>query len=128
MTKNERLELNQLSKEVYSTSSKWQKMINKGEIAPQVEKMDDGTERTYMGISYYSVEEIKKTMLELKAEQEADEEKELKLQQEEEARKQAAKIKTLAGETLEELVLQNQKDFEEPKEEVLKTILDTIEQ
>lgn len=114
MTKNERLELNQLSKEVYGTTSKWQKMINKGEIAPQVEKMDDGTERTYMGISYYSVEEIKKTMLELKAEQEADEEKELKLQQEEEARKQAIKITAQAG--------------GEPKEEVLKTILDTIEQ
>lgn len=123
MTKNERLELNSLSKLVYNSSSKWQKMVTKGEVAPQVEKLEDGTERSYKGISYYSVPEIKKIMLELKAEQEADTEKELKEAQENEARKQADQIKKMAGEEN----IETQEKAQEIKSDIVKEILETVE-
>lgn len=79
MKKDDRLILNDLSKKVYGSMSKWQKMVNKGQVGPKTEKLEDGTERKFKGIVYYSVDEIKKMMedlwkeeLELKAEQEKE--------------------------------------------------------
>lgn len=65
MTKNERVYLNNLSKLLYGSSTRWTKMVNKGEIAELTEKLEDGTERKYKGVSRYTVEEVKKTMEEL---------------------------------------------------------------
>jgi len=115
MTKNERLELCELSLKVYGKPYQWQKMVNKGEIAPQVEKMEDGTDRKYVGISYYSIEEIKKIMQELLAE---EDELKLKEAQENEAKAQAAKIKEMAGETKEEV--------KETGQYVVKEIIETV--
>jgi hypothetical protein len=125
MTKNERLELNQLSKEVYGSTSKWQKMVNKGERVPQVEKMEDGTDRKYMGMSYYSVEEIKKTMLELKAEQDADEDNKLKEEQEKALNEMVSESEKL------DLYEQDEKEIklaiqEETKHDTIKEILETV--
>lgn len=117
MTKNERLELNELSLKVYGKSSQWKKMVEKGEKVPKVKTDED--KLPCFEISRYSVEEIKTTMKELLSEQNADEEKELKLALEEEAKNQAAKIKKMAGETEEKV--------EEDKQDVIKEILETVE-
>lgn len=134
MTKNERLELNELSLKVYGKSSQWRKMVEKGEKVPKVKTDED--KLPCFEISRYSVEEIKTTMEELfKEEQEKalnemtsesekfglyeQEEKEIKLALEEEAKNQAAKIKKMAGETEEKV--------EEYKQDVIKEILETVE-
>lgn len=71
MKREERLQLNNLSKLLYGTSSKWQKMVNRGEVADLTETLEDGTVRKYRGISRYTVEEVKDLMAELwKEEQE----------------------------------------------------------
>lgn len=69
MKRDERIYLNDLSKKVYGTSSKWQKLINKGEVAKQKETLEDGTEREYLGISKWNLEDLKKTMEEIWAEE-----------------------------------------------------------
>lgn len=116
MTKNERLELNKLSKQAYGTSSKWQKMVTKGERGPCTEKLDDGTERTYQGIVRYSIEEVNKIMEEL-----IKEEAELKAAQEKEALEE--KKKREAQKEVKEV----EEKTEEAKQDVVKEILETVE-
>lgn len=71
MKRDERLQLNNLSKLLYGSSSKWQKMINKGEVTTLKRTLEDGTEEKYQGYSYYTADEIKITMQDLwKEEQE----------------------------------------------------------
>jgi hypothetical protein len=103
MTKDERLKLNELSKKCYGSSSKWMKMVSKGERGPQVEVLEDGTERSYQGIVYYTEEEIGKMMEEL-----IKEEEELRAAQEKEA-------------------LEEKQKREESKQDVIKEILETVE-
>jgi len=110
MTKNERLELNELSKKVYGSANKWSKMVNKGERGALVEKLEDGTERTYQGIVYYKVEEIKSLMEDL-----WKEEQELKAKQEAEAENEANKKDQEVS-----------KEVEETKPDVVKEILETV--
>lgn len=124
MTKNERLELNRLSKLAYNSSSKWQKLVNKGEKGPQVEKMDDGTERKYTGIVYYSVEEIKKIMLELESE---ESEAKIKEELENEAQTQAAKIKEMAGSETPEVKEETKENRIVAGKDTVKEILETVE-
>lgn len=65
ITREERLYLNDLSLKVFGTASKWYKMINNGEVAKLTRKLEDGTEERYNGISYYTIDEIKKNMEEI---------------------------------------------------------------
>lgn len=65
MTKIERLQLNNLSKLVYGKSSRWQKMVENGELSD----LTDENGRKYRGFTRYSVEEIKKIMEEIWAEE-----------------------------------------------------------
>lgn len=62
MTKNERVQLNNLSKLVYGSSSKWQKMIEKDELSNLKRTLEDGTEESYRGYKTYSLEEVKTKM------------------------------------------------------------------
>lgn len=62
MTKNDRLKLNSLSKLVYGTNSKWQKLLQKGEIALQEEILEDQTIRKYKGYKRPTLEELTQKM------------------------------------------------------------------
>ncbi len=59
MTKNERLELNALSIKIFGRSSVWQKFMARGELTNLTRKLDDGTEESYRGYKYPTLEEIK---------------------------------------------------------------------
>lgn len=128
MTRIERLELNRLSKVVYGKTSVWQKMLKNGEVGPQIEKMEDGTERKYKGITYSTLDQIKTTMQELEVE-----ELELKANQEKEALEQAKKNQenfiSENFELMEEMAIKNQQDFgvDENIKDVIKEILETVE-
>lgn len=119
LTKDERLKLNELSKSVYGSSSKWYKMVTKGEPGPLTRTLEDGTEEKYKGIVYSTVEEVTKIMQEL-----LNEEEELKAKEEleNEAKNQAAKIKEMAAG-------ENSEVEEKTKEagQTIKEILETIE-
>lgn len=69
MKREERIQLENLSKLVYGSKNHYKKMIEKGEIADLSEKLEDGTERKYRGVSRYSLEEVKKIMQEIWAEE-----------------------------------------------------------
>lgn len=86
MKKNERLYLEDLSKKLYGSKSKYLKMITKGEKAPMEEILEDGTSRVYTGIHYSTLGEVKTLMEEL-----VKEEDELRIKQEVEALEQKAK-------------------------------------
>lgn len=78
MKKDERKQLDSLSKILYGSSSRWHKMVNKGEIAPLKETLEDGTERQYKGISYMTETQVQNLMEELwKEEQETQAKKEV---------------------------------------------------
>lgn len=59
MTKNERLELNALSKKVFGTSSKWQKVMRYGEKVPTKIKFKSGKEIDGFTYAYPTVEQIR---------------------------------------------------------------------
>jgi hypothetical protein len=89
ISKKERLELNALSKEVFGSSSRWQKLIDKGysdvvteektETVPPEKEGDEPTTKTVevpvtigknayrLNKKYYTVESVKQFMLENKA-------------------------------------------------------------
>lgn len=74
MKKDERMYLNELSKKCYGKSSKWQKMVNKGELIPAMSKNKKGEDVKVRVISKYTIEEVKSIMEDLvKEEQEAKE-------------------------------------------------------
>lgn len=86
ITKDERLYLNDLSKKLFGSSSKWYKNMLSGEIADISEKLDDGTDRKYKGIKYFTLDEVKKLMEDLwkeELETKAKEAEELAKKQEE---------------------------------------------
>lgn len=65
ITKDERLYLNDLSQKLFGSSSKWYKNMLKGEVADMTEKLEDGTERKYKGIKYFTIDEVKKLLEDL---------------------------------------------------------------
>lgn len=77
MTRNERLYLNNLSKTLFGTFSKWQKLIEDGEVKQLIETMEDGTTRSYRGISRYTIDEVKKIMEDLHNEEQERKAKEI---------------------------------------------------
>jgi hypothetical protein len=85
MKKDERLYLEDLSKKLYGSKSKYLKMVTKGEKAPMEEILEDGTSRKYIGIHYQTLEQVKDLMEEL-----MKEEDELRAKQEAEALEQKA--------------------------------------
>lgn len=70
MKKDERLILNELSQKVWGKSSTWQKFFNNGEPSEMTEILEDGTERKYKGIKYFSLDEVKERMATLLKEKE----------------------------------------------------------
>lgn len=120
MTKDERLALNQLSTKVYGKPSVWQKMITKGELGTLTRTLDDGTEQSYKGIVYSTIEEITKIMQELLEE---DEDLKAKEELETAAKNQAAEIKKMAGEENPEA----KEEIKETQSDTIKEILETIE-
>lgn len=65
MTKQERIQLNSLSKLLYKSSSKWNTLVNKGKVSDMEEILEDGTVRKYRSIKYPTVEEVKVEMQKL---------------------------------------------------------------
>lgn len=149
MKRNERLELNRLSKLVYNSSSKWQKMTCKGEKVPKVKTDPEDKSPDCFVISRHSEEEIGPMMEDL-----WKEEQELKAAQEKEAEEQKTKfvgeefakqVKALIHEDLEKMMTDNLNNFgnyknesekenqeasqevEETKPDVVKEILETVE-
>lgn len=96
MTRNERLALNELSRQTYGKSSHWEKMLKNGEIKTLTRTLDDGTEEKYKGIHYPTVEEVFNTIKDLKESQEKEAEQKAREELEAEAKKQAAEIKKVA--------------------------------
>jgi hypothetical protein len=62
MKREERKQLDALSKLLTGKSSQWQKAMRQGHRAPMEEKMDDGTIRKYIGIKYPTLAEVKEEM------------------------------------------------------------------
>lgn len=108
MTKDERLRLQFLSKELYGTSSKYLKMVRNGEKVPKSEL------KTYE-IKRYTEKEIGPFMEEL-----YKEEMELKASQEAEALEQKRKRE-------EEKAEEASQETEEARPDVVKEILETVE-
>lgn len=120
ISKKERLELNALSTEVFGTSSRWQKFVDKGykemvtedkiEIVPPAKEGDEPTTKTVQvpvltefgskrfGIKRYTVESIKEFMLKLK--KQMDDIRAL-IQKQQEERKAAEEAKNKVVQTLE---------------------------
>ena len=65
MTKQERTQLNSLSKLLFKSSSKWNTLVNKGKVSDMEEILEDGSVRKYRGIKYPTVEEVKVEMQKL---------------------------------------------------------------
>lgn len=121
MKRQEREYLNQLSKKLYGSSSKWQRMVNKGEKAPMEEIMEDGTSRKYTGIHYQTLEEVKSLM-----EQLSKEEDELQAKQELENKENEAAKKELEAEAEKQKAMIKEKTGEvhDPVKDVLETVGD----
>lgn len=102
MTREERKQLDALSKLLTGKSSRWKKAMEQGIVSQMEEKLEDGTIRKYKGIKYPTVEEVKKQM------NDALEEKLAK--EKEEQKKKAEKA-------LNEIVAESQKLglYDEPK-------------
>lgn len=79
LTQQEKQELNTLSKKVFGTTSKWEKLVNKGDPEPHTRQREvmlpDGrgglktkvfTDTKYV-LKHYTVEEVKKLMLDVLA-------------------------------------------------------------
>lgn len=65
MKRDERIQLENLSKLVYGSKGKYKKMVEKGEVTDLQETLEDGTVRTYKGIHRFSFKEIKEIMQEI---------------------------------------------------------------
>lgn len=87
ITRKERLYMNELSKNLYGTSSKWQKLLEKGEVATLTRKLEDGTEEKYKTIVRQTYEELKATLEEL-----WKEEQETKAKEEAEKKSEDARV------------------------------------
>jgi len=72
MTKNERIQLENLSKLTLGSKNKYKKLIEKGELSILQRTLEDGTEESYKGYKTYSLEEIKTKMETLWKEKEAN--------------------------------------------------------
>ena len=70
MKKTERLELNELCRKIFGRSSVWQKFMKTGEVSDLTRTLDDGTEESYRGYKYPTLEEVKTRLNELLKEQE----------------------------------------------------------
>jgi len=70
MKKEERLILNELSTKIWGKSSVWQKFLKNGEHSDMTRTLEDGTEQTYRGIKYFSLDEVKERMATLLKEKE----------------------------------------------------------
>lgn len=62
MTKNERIQLENLSKLTFGSKTKYKKLVEKGELATLKRTLEDGTEESYKGYNHYSLEEVKTKM------------------------------------------------------------------
>jgi hypothetical protein len=109
MTKQERTQLNSLSKLLFKSSSKWQTLVNKGKVSDMEEILEDGSVRKYKGIKYPTVEEVKVEMQ--------------KLWQDELDRQEKAKKEKALNEMVvegEKLGLYDESEFSELEMEALK--------
>jgi len=105
MKRVDRIQLNTLSKLLFGTSSKWQKLM-KGQTKTMKETLEDGSERKFQGTHYSSLEEIKKQMDDLFKEKVLKEEK-----QKEEANKVTVTSENKAvGTRFEEVVKEEEND------------------
>lgn len=68
--RTERLELNELAKKIFGRTSVWQKFMKNGEVTTLTRTLEDGTEETYRGYKYPTLEEVKIRLNELLKEQE----------------------------------------------------------
>jgi len=62
MTKNERIQLENLSKLTFGSKTKYKKLVEKGELSKLTRTLEDGTEESYKGYKTYSLEEVKTKM------------------------------------------------------------------
>lgn len=73
MTYLERLKIDELSLKALGGKSKWNKLYARGFPSEMTRTKDDGTEETYNGIKYQTLEEVYNVMLEMLAKKEAEE-------------------------------------------------------
>lgn len=121
LTYKERQELNALSKEVFGSSSKWQKLVNTGSheldteevteyIPPTTEDGEGTTKKTevmklregmpHFTKKYYTYESIKALMLDVKAKHAAMLEQYNKMKEEEQRKKEQAELEKKTQEEL----------------------------
>lgn len=62
MIKDERIQLENLSKVVFGSKTKYKKLMEKGELSTLKRTLEDGTEESYKGYNRYSLEEVKTKM------------------------------------------------------------------
>lgn len=62
MTKDERIQLENLSKITFGSKTKYKKLMDKGELSTLKRTLEDGTEQSYKGYNHYSLEEVKTKM------------------------------------------------------------------
>lgn len=109
MTYEQRLKMDELSLKALGGKSKWNKLYTRGYPSEMTRTKEDGTEETYKGIKYQTIEEVYNVMLEMLAKKEQEEAekkaKELEVKPEEvltdlekEALAQKEMIKAKAGE------------------------------
>ena len=118
MKREERIQLENLSKLVYGSKSKYQKLVNKGKVTDLEEKLEDGTVRRYKGIMRLTLEDVKESMkeiLEQRLQDEKNDEKEKVtkasekvLEQHSDTFKALAKIEA-QEKALNEMVVESQK-------------------
>lgn len=117
MTREERKQLDALSKLLTGKSSRWKKAMEQGVVSQMEEKLEDGTIRKYKGIKYPTIEEVKTRMDEALKEKLAKE----KLEEE---KKQKAK----SEKALDEMVAESQKLglYDEPKVKEDESVKETV--
>ena len=106
MTREERKQLDALSKLLTGKSSAWKKAMEQGFVTDMEETLDDGTVRKYRGVQHPTLEEVKAKMDEALKEKLAKEKLEAEKKQ-----------KAISEKALDELVAESQRLglYDEPK-------------